>query len=263
MGIPVLRGRGFTDGDGPASPPVAVINERMAQRLMPGEDPVGRHIRLGGGSAPWITIVGVIGDIRHSALDAEPAPEMYTWYLQGPPVNPFLVVRASVDAASLAAPVRAAVQAVDKNIAAYDIRPMTQVRAASVAQRRFVLLLVAAFGALALIMSAVGVYGVMALVVSERRTEIGIRLALGAAPSAVLGGILREGVTLAAAGIAAGLLGTLLVAPLLGSQLYGIGRYDPVTMVGVPLLLALVAMLACIVPARRAMTVNPVTALRC
>jgi predicted permease len=262
MGIPVLRGRGFTENDGPSAPPIAVVNERMAQRLLPGEDPVGRRIRYGGSAAPWITIVGVIGDVRHRALEADPAPEMYIWYLQGPPTNPFVVIRSSVDAASLTPAVRAAIQEVDRGIAAYDIRPMTQVRAASVSERRFVLLLVAAFGALALVMSAVGVYGVMALVVSERRTEIGIRLALGAAPAAVLRSVLREGIALTAAGVGAGLVCTLLMAPLLSAQLYGIGRFDPITLGSVPLLLMLVATLACLVPARRAMTVDPVSALR-
>jgi predicted permease len=262
MGIPLRRGRTFTGEDGPDAPPVAVINERMAQRLLPGEDPIGRRIRFGSTSAPWITIVGVIGDIRHSALEAEPQPELYTWYLQGPPVNPFLVVRSAVDAASLAPAVRAEVQAVDKNIAAYDLRPMTQVRAESVAERRFVLLLVTSFGALALVMAAVGVYGVMTLVVSERTAEIGIRLALGASPIVVLRAVLREGLVLAAAGILAGVAGAALVMPLLSTQLYGIRAFDPVTMTGVPALLLVIAAIACVVPARRAMSVDPVDALR-
>src|SRR5262249_37937260 len=193
MGIPLLRGRTFADQDGPAAPPVVVINERMARRLLPGEDPIGRRIRFGSSSSPWLTIVGVIGDVRHTALDAEPAPEMYTWYLQNPPVNPFIVIRSTVEAASLAPVVRAQVQAADKEIAAYDLRPMAQLRSESVAQRRFVLLLVGAFGVLALVMAAVGVYGVMALVVSERTAEIGIRLALGAAPAHVLRAVLTEG----------------------------------------------------------------------
>jgi predicted permease len=262
MGIPVLRGRTFRPADGPAAPPVAVINERMAQRLMPGEDPIGRRIRFGSSTAPWITIIGVIGDVRHSALESEPEPELYTWYLQGPPVNPFIVIRSAVDAASLAPLVRTEVQAVDKNIAAYDIRPMDQVRAASVAQRRFVLLLVGAFGALALLMAAVGVYGVMAVVVSERTAEIGIRLALGASPAAVLRGVLREGLLLAALGIAAGFALAALIAPVLSTQLYGIRALDPPTLGTVPLLLLGIAAAACVVPARRAMGVDPVDALR-
>jgi putative ABC transport system permease protein len=266
MGIPILRGRGFTAQDGPTSPPVIVINQTMARRLFPGEDPVGRRIRTSTATGPMApppsTVIGVIGDVRHSGLEAEPAPEMYTWYLQNPPSNPFIVVRAAGDAASLATAVRAEVQAVDKNIAAYDIRPMAQVRAESVAQRRFVLLLVATFGVLALVMAAVGVYGVMALIVSERTTEIGVRLALGAQPMQVLRAVVAQGVTLSAAGVIAGLLLAAALAPLVSTQLYGVRPLDPATMAAVPAMLLAIAVLACIVPARRAMTVDPVNALR-
>jgi predicted permease len=266
MGIPILRGRGFTEQDGPATPPVIAINQTMARKLFPGEDPVGRRLYLGTvtnpTAAPPATIIGVIGDVRHSGLEAEPAPELYTWYLQNPPSNPFIVVRASGDAASLATAVRAAVQAVDKNIAAYDIRPMAQVRAESVAQRRFVLLLVGAFGVLALVMAAAGVYGVMALIVSERTAEIGVRLALGAQPMQVLRAVVSQGVTLAAAGVVTGLLLAAALAPLVSTQLYGIRALDPATMAAVPALLLAIAILACLVPARRAMTIDPVNALR-
>jgi putative ABC transport system permease protein len=262
MGIPVLRGRTFTEQDGPTAPPVVVINDRMARKLLPGEDPVGRRVRWGSSTAPWITIIGVVGDIRHSGLEAEPSPELYTWYLQNPPTNPFLVVRSTTDAASLTPAVRSVVQAVDKNIASYDIRPMAQVRSESVAQRRFVLLLVGAFGVLALVMAAVGVYGVMALVVSERTAEIGIRLALGAAPRHVLRAVLTEGLALAGTGVAAGLAGALAIVPLLSTQLYGIRPFDPPTLAAVPAALLLVAAAACLVPARKAMAVDPVDALR-
>ena len=262
MGIRLVRGRTFTDQDGPNAPIVVVINERMAGRLLPGENPIGRRVRFGSTSAPWVTIVGVIGDVRHSALEAEPSPELYTWYLQNPPTNPFIVVRSTVDAASLTPAVRAAVQAADKQIAAYDIRSMEQVRSESVAQRRFVLLLVGAFGVLALVMAAVGVYGVMTLVVSERTTEIGIRLALGAAPSHVLRAVIVEGLTLTAAGIAAGLAVSIAILPLLSTQLYGIRAFDPPTLTAVPGMLLAVAALACLVPAWKAMAVDPVEALR-
>jgi predicted permease len=262
MGIPLLRGRLFTADDGPTAPRVAVINDRMARRLFPGEDPLGRRLRFGSTSAPWVTVIGVVGDVRHSGLEEEPAPELYVWALQGPPVNPFVVVRASGEAATLTAAVRAAVQAVDPTIVAYDIRPMAQVRAESMAERRFVLLLVAAFGALALAMAAVGVYGVMALVVAERTAEIGIRLALGATPGTVLASVLREGLTLAAAGVGAGLAAAVMLVPAIATQLYGIRPFDAVTLAIVPLLLLGVAAAACAVPARRAMTVNPIDALR-
>jgi putative ABC transport system permease protein len=276
MGIPILRGRGFSDQDGPATPPVIIINQTMARRLFPGEDPVGRRIRTSTATGPTApppsTVIGVIGDIRHSGLEAEPAPEMYVWYMQNPPSNPFIVVRAADstsgsspqagDAAALATAVREAVRAVDKNIAAYDIRPMAQVRAESVAQRKFVLLLVAAFGVLALVMAAVGVYGVMALIVSERTAEIGVRLALGAQPMQVLRAVVSQGVTLAAAGVVVGLLLAAVLAPLISTQLYGVRALDPPTMAAVPAVLLAIAALACIVPAWRAMTIDPVNALR-
>ena len=267
MGIPLVRGRVFAGTDGPAAPPVIVINQTMARQLFPNEDPVGRRLQMGspgapGSPSPWITIVGVIGDVRHSGLEAPPPPEMYMPALQGPPTNPFIVIRTAGDPAALASPVRAELQAIDKTIAAYDIRTMDQVRSLAVSQRRFVLLLVAAFGALALVMAAVGVYGVMALIVSERTSEIGIRLALGAQPSHVLRTIVAQGVTLAAAGVVVGILAAAALAPLVATQLYGIRPLDPPTLTGVPAILLLTAALACFVPAWRAMRIDPVDALR-
>ncbi len=233
----------------------------MARQLFANEDPVGRRLRMGT-SSPRSTIVGVIGDVRHSALDAAPSPELYIPGLQGPPTNPFIVIRTTADPAALAATVRAEVQAVDKTIAAYDIRTMAQVRSESVAQRRFVLILVAAFGVLALVMAAVGVYGVMALVVSERTAEMGIRLALGAQPGAVLRLVVRQGVALAATGVSIGVAASIAMTPLLSTQLYGVGALDPPTMAAVPALLLAVAAIACWLPAHRAMKIDPVNALR-
>ena len=261
MGIPVVRGRSFTDADHAEAPPVVVINQTMARQLFPGADPIGQRIRMST-TTPWRTIVGIIGDVRHSGLEAPPSPEMYTSYLQGPPTNPFIVVRTSGDPAALAGAARDQLRALDKDIAAYDIRPMAQVRADSVGQRRFVLMLVAAFGALALVMAAVGVYGVMALVVTERTPEIGIRLALGAQPGAVLRLVVAQGVVLAAVGIAVGVAVSLVLTPLLATQLFGIRPLDPATLAAVPALLLMIAAVACYVPARRAMRIDPVDALR-
>jgi putative ABC transport system permease protein len=261
MGIPVLRGRAFDASDGPNAPPVVVINQTMARQLFPNEDPVGKRVRMTVSSA-WTTIVGVIGDVRHSGLETPPAPEMYVPSLQGPPTNPFIVIRTAGDPAALTTAVRGVVQAVDPGIAAYDIRPMTQVRSEAVSQRRFVLLLVAAFGVLALIMAAVGVYGVMALIVSERTAEIGIRLALGAQPSSVLRLMVLQGLALAATGVALGVTASLALSPLLRAQLYGVDALDPPTLAAVPGVLLLVAALACVLPARRAMRIDPVNALR-
>ena len=261
MGIPVLRGRTFTAADSADAPSVVVVNQTMARQLFPNSDAIGTRIRTGT-DGQWSTIVGIIGDVRHSGLEAAPAPEMYISYLQGPPTNPFIVIRTSADPSALAATVRSEVQAVDKDIAAYDIRPMAQVRADSVGQRRFVLLLVGAFGALAMIMAAAGVYGVMALIVSERTPEIGIRLALGAQPSAVLRLVVLQGITLAAIGVGIGVAVSLAVTPLLTAQLFGIRPLDPPTLVAVPALLLAVAALACYLPSRRAMKIDPVNALR-
>ncbi len=195
MGIPVLRGRGFEATDGPDAPPVAVVNQTLARQMFGREDPIGTRVRFGTDDGPWTTIVGVIGDVRHTGLDAPPAPEVYIYYLQNPPVNPFLVLRTTGNPLSLVPAVRAQLRALDKDLYAYDIRPMADVRAESVSQRRFILLLVGAFGLLALVMAAVGVYGVMALVVSERTGEMGIRLALGARPSQVLTTVVRQGLS--------------------------------------------------------------------
>jgi putative ABC transport system permease protein len=262
MGIRLLRGRSFTRDDGPAAPPVAVINQTMARRMFEGEDPIGRRIQFGTAGGSWVTIVGIIGDVRHQGLEAPPAPEVYIQALQNPPVNPFLVLKTTTDPAALIPAVRAELRAVDKEIAAFDIRPMAQVRSESVAERRFILLLVGAFGILALVMAVVGVFGVMELIVSERTAEIGIRLALGAQPSQVLRGIVGQGLSLAAAGVLVGLAASMLLQPVLASQLYGISLMDPPTLTGVPALLIAAAALACYLPARRAMKIDPVEALR-
>jgi predicted permease len=263
MGMPILQGRSFTEADGPNAQPVAVVNQTMARRLWPNEDAVGKRLKMGTNpQTPWTTVVGVVGDLRHAGLDAEPTAEYYITHLQGPPVAPFLVIRTQGDPAALAESVRAELKALEKDMAVYDMRTMNDVLAASVAERRFILVLAIAFGVLALTLAAVGVYGVMALVVSERTQEMGIRLALGAEPLQVLGLVVGQGLALAGAGIAAGFAASLALMPLMAGQLYGVGTTDPATLAAVPVLLAAVALIACMIPARRAMRVDPVTALR-
>jgi putative ABC transport system permease protein len=263
MGIPVVRGRGFTLEDGPTAPPVAVINEAMAARLFPGQDPIGQRVRMGPNpTGDWTTIIGVIGDIRHGGLEETPQPELYITYLQNPPVAPFIVVRVAGDPSAIAESVRREAQAIDKDLPVYDMRTMETLRSESVAERRFVLLLVGAFGVLALGLAAIGVYGVMSLVVSERTREVGVRLALGAEPWRLLGMVVGQAARLAAVGAAIGALVALPLAPLLSSQLFGVEATDPVTFVGVPIVLLVIAMLAALVPARRASATDPLTALR-
>ncbi len=262
MGIPLRRGRGFTASDGAAALPVVIINEAMARRIFGQQDPIGQHIRTGPNpTGPWSTVIGVIGDIRHAGLEAEPAPELYVNYLQNPPVNPFIAIRTTTDPAALADLVRAEAKSFDPTLAIYDIRTMQQIRSESVAERRFLLLLIGAFGVLALLLSAIGVYGVMALVVSERTQEVGVRLALGAAPAEVLGMIVRQAATLAGLGAGAGLVLAALLAPMMASQLFRVPAMDPITFVLVPILLVGVATIAALVPGRRAMRIEPVRAM--
>jgi predicted permease len=263
MGIPVVRGRTFTEADNSDAAPVVVINQTMARKVWPAEEPIGKRVRMGSNtSAPWSTVVGVVGDIRHAGLDEEPAPEMYISYLQGPPVAPFIVIRTAGDPAAIGGAVRAELSALDKDLVVYDLRTMTEIRSASLAQRRFITLLVSAFGAMALLIAAIGVYGVMALVVTERTHEMGVRVALGAAPRQVLGLVVRQGLVLAILGVAIGAGASVAVTPTIAGQLYGVGAIDPATLAVVSSLLVGVAVVASAVPARRAMRVDPVKALR-
>jgi putative ABC transport system permease protein len=263
MGVPVLRGRSLGPDDGPNAPPVVVINQALARRLFGNDEPVGKHVKLGSDPAtPWSTVAGVVGNIHHSALDEPPAPEIYLSSLTTPPVAPFIVLRTTTDPAALAETVRAALRTLDKDLAAYDLRTMTQIRSAAMSERRFIVMLAAIFGLIAVTLAAVGVYGVMALVVTERTREMGVRLALGAAPGQVLLLIVRQGVAVAGAGIAIGVAASIALTPLMANQLFGVAPTDTATMAAAPALLLAVAVMACVVPARRAMRVDPVSALR-
>jgi len=263
MGIPIRRGRGFDSNDISTAPPVAIINDTMASKLFPNQDPIGQRIRIGSApSGPWTTIVGVVGDVRHGGLEEVPLPEMYITYLQGPPVSPFIVMRTAGDPQTLAEPVRAEMRRIDKNVPLYDMRTMSTLRSDAISTRRFVLLIVGAFGVLALGLAAIGVYGVMSLIVSERTREVGVRLALGAKPSQLLRMIVGQAAALGAIGVAIGLLAALPIGLLLQGQLYGIRSIDPATFVSVPAILLLISALAAVVPAFKAMRIDPVEALR-
>ncbi len=263
MQIPVVRGRAFEATDGPRSPAVVVINETMAARVFGGENAIGRRLTLGGNAGiGTATVIGVVGDVRHTGLETPPEAEVYIHYLQNPPVAPLIVMRTSIEPSALAPAVRAAVREVDASLTAYDVRPMSALRGQAMTGRRFVAAVAVLFGLVALTLAIVGVYGVMALAVSERTPEIGIRLALGAEPWALAGLVVRQGVRLAAAGVLLGLSAALVTAPLMASEVFGVRPRDPVTLVGVPAVLLLSAVAACVIPARRAMRVDPVSALR-
>jgi putative ABC transport system permease protein len=260
MGIPLIKGRNFTATDA-TGPPVCLINQTMAVQFFGNEDPVGRQVRNSRTGPPW-TIIGLIGDVKHGALDELPQPEMYVSTYQGSMVNPYVVVRTSGDAAEMVDLVRAEAVKIDRDLPMYSIQPMETVKADSVAQRRFVLVLVGIFGVLALVLAAIGVYGVMSLLVSERTQEVGVRLALGAHPSQVLKMLVAQATRLALAGVSIGVVISLVLMPLMRNQLYAVEPRDPITLAGVPTILVIVAMLAAVIPARRAMRVNPVEALR-
>ena len=263
MGIPLRKGRTFTAEDTATAPPVAVINETMARRLFPNEDPLGKHIRMGPNpTGAWTTIVGVIGDVRHGGLEEVPQPEVYITYLQGAPVGPFIVLRTIGDPAQMTETVRSEARRIDKNLPIYDMRTMTTLRSEAVSTRRFVLLIVGAFGLLALGLAAIGVYGVMSLIVSERTREVGVRLALGAQPAELLRMIVGQAARLAGIGVVIGIAAAALITPLMDSQLYGVRAFDPATFIVVPLMLLGIAALAALVPARKAMRIDPLAALR-
>jgi predicted permease len=261
MQIPIRRGRGFTPSDTAEAPPVIVINETMARRLFPGEDPIGQHVRQGS-SSPWMEIVGIIGDVRHTGLEQEPAPEMYITYLQNPPVAPFIVLRTTGDPAALADTVRAEAQRIDRDLPLYDMRTMDDVRSSAVAERRFIVLLVGLFGIVALVLAAVGIDGVVAVAVSERMPEMSLRLALGADPGQLWRMVVAQSAVTTTIGLVAGIALTWLAMPMIRGQLYGVRPTDPITFAGVAGLFLLVAFLAAVVPARRAAHAVPADALR-
>jgi putative ABC transport system permease protein len=263
MGIPLSRGRLFDQRDRAGAPAVVVVNETFARRMFGDEDPIGRQIRLGASSpVRQAEIIGIVGDLRHRRLDTPPAAEVYVHYLQAPPVAPLVVVRTSSDAARLAPAIRAAARDVDAAPMPYNVRTMADLRATSMLDRRFLMGLVMAFGVLALVLAAVGVYGVMSLVVAERRREIGIRLALGAAPRGLVALVVGQALTLAIVGGLCGGIVAMAISPLIASQLYGVSATDPITLAGVMTLLGVVALVASWLPARRVMRVDAVTTLR-
>jgi putative ABC transport system permease protein len=265
MGIAIQRGRGFTAADNSdRAPLVAIISSGLASRIWSGENPIGKRIRMGGSNAPPRTVVGVAANIHHRALDATESSQIYLperqWIFADRLIA--LVVRTKGDPSSLARVVRTVVQEVDPTQPISALATMDQVIATSTAQRRLALMLFVAFAGVALVLAVAGIYGVLAGAVTERTREIGVRTALGATPAAILGMVLLHGARLAAAGLLLGLAGALSLGRFLQSLLFGVGATDPVTLATVALLLAAVALAACIVPALRAVGVDPIAALR-
>jgi predicted permease len=265
MNIPLVRGRMFEDRDGPDAPNVAVISASLAKARWPNEDPIGKVIQYGNmdGDMRPFTIVGVVGDVREASLADDPRPTFYANYRQRPRAAGafFFVVQGSAPAESLIPAARRIVAELRPDVPP-RFRTIETVVSASVADRRFVLLLVGVFGAAAMLLATLGVYSVIAYVVTQRRQEIGVRVALGAQSGDVLRMVLRQGFSLAFVGIAVGTAGALLVGRLLSRFLFGVAPNDPVAFGGVILLLAAVALVASLVPALRATRVDPMTVLR-
>ncbi len=266
MNIPVVQGRAFSDRDTENAPLVMIINQALARRDFPNENPLGKRINLGGnnpqGQPIWWEIVGVTADVRNLELREEATPEFYTSALQDTWTGMSVVVRTTVEPASLTPEVRRIVAEVDKSAPVSEVKTMEHIVDEAVTQPRFNLFLLGLFGGIALLLSAAGIYGVTAYAVTQRTKEFGIRMALGAQVGDVLRMILGQGMRLIAVGLVIGLLASFALTRLLKSLLFGVSVTDPLTFVAITLLLTLVALLACYIPARRATKVDPLVALR-
>ena len=261
LGVPVLSGRDFDGRDRPGKPPVAIVNQSLAKHRWPAQDPVGRRIRLLG-SQEWTQIVGVTGDVREHSLDKAAADLIYVPYAQYPQMSPSLVVRTDGDPMNIARAAVTHLYEVDPNQPAGRIQSLEQVRTQSIAAPRLTANLLALFALLALAIAAAGIGGAMALAVSQRTHEIGVRMAIGARPLQIVLMILGQGMTLTLAGVVGGLLGALALTSALKSLLFGIAPNDPATFVLVATVLTFAALTACYIPARRAANVDPIRALR-
>jgi predicted permease len=268
LGDSLKAGRYIEESDGPRSLPAAVVNEAFARAYLPGGDAVGKRFKVGGpdSTRPWLTVVGVVSDVRQMGLDAPVKPEMYLPYRQTDYhqwfAPSYLVIRTTVEPESLAAAVRREVYAVDPEQPVSNVQTMAAILGDEAEQRQTGMTLLAVFAGVALLLSSLGIYGVLSFFVVQHTQEIGVRLALGAQRSSILALVLRRGMRLALLGVALGLAGALALTRLIQSQLFGVSAADPLTYAGIALLLACVALAACLIPARRATKVDPLVALR-
>jgi predicted permease len=261
--IPLIKGRFFTDADNADAPPVIIVNQAFAKKFWPNQEAVGKRIVMGGMSEHpnWITIIGVVGDVRHFGLDVDPKPEMYVPFTQDPYFTAIYVVRSNQDPASLLPGIRREIQAIDPAVPLASVRTFERVIADSVAPRRLSVVLLGVFAGVAVLLASVGIYGVMSFIVVQRTREIGVRMALGAQRSDVLKLILVRSLKLISAGAAIGLIVALLSAGALRALLYNVSAFDTPTFVLVTILLAAVALAASYLPAMRATRADPMTAL--
>ena len=266
LGVPLTRGRHFDGGDTPGTREVVLVNEAFVRRFSPQQDPIGRRVTFsgfdtGGQPVPWLTIVGVVADTRRSGLDTPVREELYFPLEQAEPSSMVVLVRTNGAPDNVVASVRQAVAGLDPQLAIAQPRTISQVLATGVAEQRFRMALVAGFAAVAMLLAALGVYGVMAFAITQRLREFGVRLALGATPRRVLWSVMREGLGLAAAGLAVGLGAALASARAMRQLLYGVSPFDPFTFAAMAAALVAAAALASFIPARRAMNVDPMVTL--
>ncbi|MDP9098096.1 MAG: ABC transporter permease, partial [Verrucomicrobiota bacterium] len=262
MGISLVRGRVFTPQDDSKAPRVAIINETMARQFFPNEDPIGKRINITNGPDTWREIVGIVGDIKQYGPDKATSVQSYEPFAQVPFTSLSVVIRTKGSPAALLSALRPAVYAVDKDQPVGIIRPLEEIMADNIARQRFAMLLLTVFSTVALVIAAVGIYGVMAYNVVQRTGEFGIRMALGAQQRDVLKLVLTQGGKLIGLGLVIGLLATLGASRAMGSMLFNTSAYDPLTLGSITLLLGAVALVACFFPANRATKVNPIEALR-
>ncbi len=264
MRIPLQRGRAITDADGTEAPKIVLINQTFAAVAWPNSDPIGAKVQLGGPERPWRTVVGIVGDVRHTSLDEKLAPQIYLpeaqWFSADDAM--VLTVRTHGDPVPLAGAIRAAIRSVDPTLPILHVATMEDVVSATAQQRRFAFVLFQVFAVVALLLAAAGIYGVLAGSVTERTRELGIRAALGASRNGLLALVVRQGLALTVTGLAVGALGSLLLSRFLQRLLFGVGAQDPLTFAGVVVVLLAVALTACWAPAWRATRVSPLEAIR-
>jgi predicted permease len=264
MQIPLVRGRTFNEHDTRESTRVVIVDEHMASQLWPGVDAIGKRVRVGGAdsTSPWLTVVGVVGRVKQDTLDSDPRIAMYFPHAQftGRAMN--VAIRTAGDPAQLTSVVRAEIRALDPDLPVYGVKTMEARVSGSLATRRFAMLLLVLFATVAMALAALGVYSVLAYLVNQSTRELGIRLALGATPRRVLMLIVKQGLSVTAAGVVIGLTGALATTRLMQSLLFGVSAADPVTFTVVPLVLVSAALVAMFAPARRAARVEPAVSLR-
>jgi predicted permease len=265
MGIPLLRGRFFNEGDTATVPRVAIVDEHMAGQFWPNQDPIGKRIHIVQlrSHDPLQTIVGVVGRVKQDALDSDPRIAFYLPHTQSPSRSMTVVLHGNADPAKLAAAVKNEVVALDRELPVYSVQTMAQRVAESLARRRFFELMLSLFAGLALALATIGIYGVMAYLVSQGTREIGIRIAVGATQGTILGLVIGQGMTLALAGVAVGVAGAFALTRLMRSLLFGVEATDRFTFTAVSILLTVIALLACYIPAHRAARIDPMASLRC